>query len=58
MKIFVIFKKQPGEKTNAYSIITPKILLTIPKSIILREIEVEDKLYTKEELETLLNANL
>ena len=58
MKIFLIFKKQPGEKTNAYSLVTPKILLTIPESIILKEIEVEDKLYTKEELEVLLNTNL
>lgn len=58
MKIFVIFKKQEGEKINAYSIVTPEILLTIPDSIILKEVEVDDKLYTKEELESLLSANL
>ena len=54
MKIFVVFKKQVGEITNAYSLVTPKIYATIPKDIILARVEVEDKLYTKEDLQKLL----
>jgi len=58
MKKFVIFNKQKGELTNAYSLVTPEILLTIPKEIIYKVVDVEDKLYTKDEFISLLNANL
>lgn len=52
-KIFVVFKKQEGEVTNAYSLVDDKMILTIPSSIIHAKKEVEDKLYTKEEYEAL-----
>jgi hypothetical protein len=58
MKKFVIFNKQPGEITNAYSLVTPEILATIPQDIIFKVVDVEDKLYTKDEFISLLNANL
>lgn len=58
MKILVIFQKQEGEKTNAYSLVTPELLLKIPESIILKEVEVEDRLYSKDELENLVKTNL
>ena len=58
MKKFVIFKKQKGEITNAYSLITSEILATIPQNIIYKVVDVEDKLYTKDEFISLLNTNL
>ena len=58
MKKFVIFKKQQGEITNAYSVVTPEILATIPVDIIQKTIDIEDKLYSKEELEKLLKENI
>jgi len=58
MKNFVIFKKQKGELTNAYSLVTTEILTTIPKEIIHKVVDVKDKLYTKEEFIGLLNTNL
>ena len=58
MKKFVIFKKQKGELTNAYSLVTPEILATIPKDIILRVIDVKDDLYTKDSFEKLVKENI
>ncbi len=58
MKNFVIFNKQKGEKTNAYSLVSEVTLLSIPKNIILKIVKVEDKLYSKEELEILRNKNI
>ena len=58
MKKFVIFKKQQGEITNAYSVVTSEILATIPVDIIQKVVDVEDKLYSKEELEKLLKENI
>jgi hypothetical protein len=51
MMNLVIFKKQKGEKTNAYSLVNDELLKTIPKDIVLKVKKVEDKLYSKEELE-------
>lgn len=53
MKIFVVFKKQPEEKENAYSLVDQEILDTIPQDIIEKTKEVEDKLYTTEEFDAL-----
>lgn len=58
MKHFVIFKKQPGEIKNAYSLVDDQTLPTIPKDIVLKVVDVEDKAYTKEELEVILTNNL
>lgn len=56
MKVFVVFKIQDWEKINAYSLVTPEILSTIPEDIILEKVEVADKLYTTEELEQLRDS--
>lgn len=50
---FVVFKKQQGEVTNAYSVVGKDTFHTIPSAIVLATKEVEDKLYSKEELEAL-----
>ena len=51
--IFVVFKKQEGEIVNSYSIVNSDTFSTIPQDIVLATKEVEDKLYSKEELEAL-----
>ena len=56
MKIFVVFKKQPGELNNAYSLVDSEILATIPQNIIHAKKEVEDKLYSTEELAALRDS--
>ena len=48
---FVVFKKQEGELVNAYSLVDSDTLSTIPQDIIHAKKEVENKLYSKEELE-------
>ena len=53
MNKLVIFKKQKGEKVNAYSLVNDEILKNIPQDIILKIVDVEEKSYSKEELETL-----
>lgn len=54
----VVFKKQEGELTNSYSIIEEANISEIPKEIIVAQAELEDKLYTSEELETLRDSLL
>ena len=56
MKIFVVFKKQEGEITNAYSLVDEATLVNIPQDIIHAKKEVEDKLYTTQEFEDLRNS--
>lgn len=53
MKYLVVFNKQPGELINSYSLVDDVILATIPNEIIKAKKEVEDKLYSKEELEAI-----
>lgn len=53
MKTFVVFKKQPGELINAYSLVDSETLKNIPKKIILKTMEVEDRLYSKDEFEVM-----
>ena len=53
MRFFVVFKSQVGEIKNSYSLVDSEILKTIPKEIILAKKEVEDRLYTTEEMEQL-----
>ena len=50
---FVVFKKQPQEITNAYSLVDENILLTIASDLIQVKKEVENKLYTTQEFETM-----
>lgn len=52
-KYLVIFRKQKGETKNAYSVTDEQTLKSIPPAIILKKTEVEDKLYSNEELEVL-----
>lgn len=55
-KIFVVFKKQPQEVVNAYSLVEEETLSTIPSDIIQakKEIEVaDDKLFTPQEYEAM-----
>ena len=54
----VIFKKQQGEIVNAYSLVNDNVLSSIPKNIILKIIKIENRLYSKEELEKLRDKNL
>lgn len=56
MKIFVVFKKQEGEITNAYSLVDSETFSTIPQEIVLATKEIEDKLYSKEELEVIRDS--
>jgi len=56
MKNFVIFKKQKGEKINAYSVVDDATLKTIPKDIIQSVKKVEDRLYSKEEMESMVRG--
>lgn len=58
MQIFVVFKKQAWEKVNSYSLVTPEILLTIPPEIIHNKKNVEDRKYSKEELENIRTSLL
>ena len=51
---FVLFKKQEGEIGNAFSVVNEVILKTIPTTIIKKKKEVPNKLYTKDELRTLV----
>lgn len=60
-KILVIFKKQPEEIKNAYSLVDEETLLTIPSDIIQvkKELDVpEGKLYTSAEFETMVEEAL
>lgn len=50
MKIFVVFKKQEGEIVNAYSLVEDTMIPTLPQDQIHAQKEVEDKLYSTEEL--------
>ena len=56
MKIFVVFKKHEGEITNAYSLVDESMLPNLPQDEILKKQEVEDKLYTTEELNKLRDS--
>lgn len=58
MKTFVVFKKQPGEVVNAYSLVDSDTLKTIPKAVILKTKKVEDRLYSKEEFEIMRDKML
>lgn len=51
--VFVVFKKQDGELVNAYSVVSKETFLTISSAIVQASKEVENKVYTKEELEAL-----
>lgn len=53
MKIFVVFKKQEGEIKHSYSLVDENMLPNLPQDQILTKKEVEDKLYSTEELEKL-----
>lgn len=55
---FVVFKKQPSEITNSYSIVDEKTLLTIPSAIIHGKKEIENKIYLKGELEQMRDSLL
>lgn len=50
-KIFIVFKKQPEEVINAYSLVDEDILQGIPQETILAKKEVPQKLYTSQEFE-------
>lgn len=55
-KIFVVFKKQPEEIVNSYSLVDEATFLTIPSDIVQakKEIDVaDDKLFTTQEYEAL-----
>lgn len=55
-KIFVVFKKQPQEVVNAYSLVDEATFLTIPSDIVQakKELDVaDDKLFTTQEYEAL-----
>lgn len=52
-KVFVVFKKQPQEITNAYSLVEKSMLSNLPQDQILKKKEVADKLYSTEELDKL-----
>ncbi len=54
-KNLVIFKLQTSEKVNAYSIVDNETLKTIPENIILIKQKVDDKLYSKLEIEEMRN---
>lgn len=58
MNKLVIFKTQVEEIENAYSLVNEEILKSIPLEIIHKVVNVEDKLYTKEELEQLRKENV
>ncbi len=54
MKIyFTVFKKQPGEIVNAYSLIPKDLIKGIDQSTILKKKLVDDNLYSKQELEAM-----
>lgn len=56
MLIFIVFKLQPGEIKNAYSLVTASTVSQIEENnpgVILAKKEVENKLYSTEELEAL-----
>ena len=53
---FIVLKKQQGELLNAYSIVDEEILATIDPNTIKAKVEVEDKQYSKEELEKLRDS--
>jgi CO dehydrogenase/acetyl-CoA synthase alpha subunit len=51
MKYFVLFRRQEGQLTHAYSLVSKEILETIPKDIIKKVKEVGDVgIATKEQL--------
>lgn len=56
MKIFVVLKLQEGEIKNAYSLVDSETFAAIPQDIILKTKEVEDRLYSTEELEALRDS--
>lgn len=58
MQYLVVLKKQEGEKVNSYSVVDSEILATIPEETIHAKKEIEDKLYTQEELEQLRDSLL
>lgn len=53
--IFVLHKKNQADKSTdyPYSLVTPEVFKTIPKSAVYKIMEVESKSYSKEELEAL-----
>jgi len=53
---FVLFKKRNGENGNSYSLVNEVILKSIQKDIIQAKKEVPDKIYTKEELKSFVEA--
>lgn len=56
MKIFLVHKKQSWEKVHAYSLVDKSALSTVNPALIHKTKEVEDKLYTKEQLEALRDS--
>lgn len=55
---FVVHTKQEGEITNAYSLVDDDVLKLIPKEAIHAVKAVEERLYTKEEMEALRDSIL
>jgi len=53
---FLVFKLELGELTNAYSIVSEDILASIDPAIILNKKIINDKLYSKEELEAMRDS--
>lgn len=49
-KMLIVFKKQVEEKENAYSLVDLDTANRIPQNIIHSKKEVEDRLYSQEEL--------
>lgn len=57
MQYLVIFKKQKAEKVNAYSILSPNDMAVLPKNSIYAIVELANRNYSSEELETIRNKN-
>jgi len=55
---FTVFKLQPGELVNAYSLISKDLIKRIDQSTILKKKLIDDKLYSKEELEAMRDSML
>lgn len=50
MDTLVVFKKQRGEITSAFSLVNDEILLNIPKKNILGMRKIEERMYSTAEL--------
>lgn len=58
MKKLLIFKLREGITKNEYSYMSEEAAKTIPQDIIEKTIDLEDRLYSKDELETLRDQNI